>query len=102
VEDFCKHGNPLLSHISTFLLWNGRLYGPIEVPRRFGEIYCLHLQGRKLKEAATRAVLAAFFVYSWTLKMMNHQAARHHIPEDVTVDTHPCENLEINSTLFTA
>jgi hypothetical protein len=43
-----------LVHLKITIFWNALVCSLVEVYRRFGETYCLHLQGRKASRASNK------------------------------------------------
>jgi hypothetical protein len=40
--------------VDSFIFWDITPFGPVEVNRRFGETYCLQLQGRKVSQISNQ------------------------------------------------
>jgi hypothetical protein len=102
------HRNPRLQgcHLSTVTVWDITPCSPLNVNRRFGGTYRLHLQDRKNKLSKS-FVHAGFLLGLFsTLKMEAicssetsvdvQRTTRRYIPEDSTLHDHRCENLKSN------
>jgi hypothetical protein len=103
--------SPLTRHLAGYIgkyllkgtiFWDITPCSPLNVNRRFGETYHLHLQGRRLLDTCFYA--GSCLVYSSTLKMEAlfssetsidiERTTRRYIPEDSTLHNHRCENLK--------
>jgi hypothetical protein len=91
------------SLLKSIIFWDLTPCSPLNVNRRFGGTYRLHLQGRKISSAC-HLLSRCFFcsTYSSTLKMEaicssetsvdSQRTKRRYIPEDSTLHNRRCEN----------
>jgi hypothetical protein len=98
----CKNVNPRqLILLNGTIFWDITPYSPLSINRHFGEIYRLHLQGRKNK-LLSRWILAQLLfpalkmeaICSSETSVDTQQSTRRYIPEDGTFHNHRCANLK--------
>jgi hypothetical protein len=53
LDVFCYLFEPFISRFKSTIFWDITPCSPLKVNRRFGEIYCLDLQGRRISRAST-------------------------------------------------
>jgi hypothetical protein len=105
----CFSNLKIRENLKSTILWDITPCSPLEVNRRFGRIYKLHLEGRRIsrtrnQRAPNASTLISCSDYFSILKMGAicssetlvdfQRITRRYIPEDSTLHNHYCENLK--------